>query len=377
MSELTEADVIVLRNLNHDIRNNIQDSSRSAPNPKTSGETSSEDDDESVRPLLEKLSVEAWAFTSWDRSQVNPTLDRLFIQPYLAWASEIVRQKPDTVFITHLLVHYSMLLPSAAYLYYNFTWLHAVLHTVFAVWNAGPFTLLLHNHIHNNGILDKQYALFDRLFPYITGPLMGHTWDSYFYHHVKMHHVEGNGPEDLSSTIYYQRDEPLEFLKYLGRFLIYTWIQLPIYFFRNKKYVLATKSLISECSSMCLMYFLAWLSIRPTTFVLILPWFIMRCGMMVGNWGQHCLVDNVEPLSDFRSSITLIDVSVSRPPPTPQTPTTNPHLHSPTATASTTATTPPTTSTRAATGKPTPPPSSKQRPPTNPRAPSPSPASTT
>jgi hypothetical protein len=32
---------------------------------------------------------------------------------------------------------------------------------------------------------------------------------------------------------------------------------------------------------------------------------------MVGNWGQHALVDELEPDSDFRSSITLIDVPVS------------------------------------------------------------------
>ena len=32
---------------------------------------------------------------------------------------------------------------------------------------------------------------------------------------------------------------------------------------------------------------------------------------MIGNWGQHALVDDLEPNSDFRSSITLIDVPVS------------------------------------------------------------------
>lgn len=31
---------------------------------------------------------------------------------------------------------------------------------------------------------------------------------------------------------------------------------------------------------------------------------------MVGNWGQHAFVDKDEPDSDFRSSITLIDVAV-------------------------------------------------------------------
>lgn len=33
--------------------------------------------------------------------------------------------------------------------------------------------------------------------------------------------------------------------------------------------------------------------------------------MAVGNWGQHAFIDREDPDSDFRSSITLIDVSVS------------------------------------------------------------------
>ncbi|KZP14492.1 hypothetical protein FIBSPDRAFT_104852 [Athelia psychrophila] len=48
---------------------------------------------------------------------------------------------------------------------------------------------MLHNHNHNNGVLAKPYALFfDRAYPYILEPLMDHTWDSYFYHHVKHTH---------------------------------------------------------------------------------------------------------------------------------------------------------------------------------------------
>ncbi|KAK4986065.1 hypothetical protein LTR28_002049 [Elasticomyces elasticus] len=48
---------------------------------------------------------------------------------------------------------------------------------------------------------------------------------------------------------------------------------------------------------------------RATLFAVILPLILMRIGMMVGNWGQHALVDEVEPDSDFRSSITLVDVA--------------------------------------------------------------------
>lgn len=309
-SALTVADKAVLRNLHYDIRHDIRDSRNASHAPKC------DDDDSTLRPFLDSNSHEGWIFTSWDSSELNTTLNRIFAQPYLRFAKSLVRQDPDVVFITHILLHFTLLLPSAIYLYINFHWLHAVAHTVFAVWNAGPFMLMLHNHIHNNGVLARPYRAFDYVFPYITGPLMGHTWDSYYYHHVKMHHVEGNGPKDLSTTIFYQRDEITEFLKYLGSFLVITWIQLPIYFWRNKKYALAAKSLVSECASMGAIFTVAYLNTRPAVFTLLLPWAIVRIGMMIGNWGQHCLVDNVDPMSDFRSSITLIDVSVR---PTSQT----------------------------------------------------------
>jgi hypothetical protein len=305
MSTFTEADVILLKNLEYDVQ--IDDRN---PN-KINNQNDDPRSDELTGRLLDALSEEPMPFTSFDKKDINPTLDRLVVQPYTAWALKLVRQPADTVFITHILVHYLTLLPSALYLYYNFSWLHGVFHLVYAIWNAGPFTLLLHNHIHNGGILGKDHAIFDYFFPYITGPLMGHTWNSYYFHHVKQHHVENNGPEDLSSTIRYQRDEPLEFLKYFGRFLTLIWIELPLYFFRKNKILMGLKSLSCECSSMGLIVLLFWLNRRAALFTVVLPFFTMRFGMMVGNWGQHCLVDNVEPTSDFRSSITLIDVSVS------------------------------------------------------------------
>lgn len=153
--------------------------------------------------------------------------------------------------------------------------------------------------------------------PYLavhTEPLMGHTWDSYYYHHVKHHHVEGNGPDDLSSTIRYQRDEPSHFLMYVGRFIAFIWIELPLYFLRKNKPALALKAGVSEMVSYLFIYLLARTSFYPTLFILIIPLFLMRIGLMVGNYGQHALVDDVDPASDFRSSITLIDVPVCRTP---------------------------------------------------------------
>jgi hypothetical protein len=43
------------------------------------------------------------------------------------------------------------------------------------LWYCGPFTLVLHNHILNNGLLAKKYAWFNSLWPQVLEPLMDHT----------------------------------------------------------------------------------------------------------------------------------------------------------------------------------------------------------
>ncbi|KIM73713.1 hypothetical protein PILCRDRAFT_828848 [Piloderma croceum F 1598] len=179
-------------------------------------------------------------------------------------------------------------------------------------WYCGAFTIMLHNHIHNNGVLSKRYAFFDFTVPYILEPLMGHTWDSYYYHHVKHHHCEGNGPDDLSSTIRYQRDSLLHLLCYVGRFFFLISIELPLYFAQKKRYDLTVKQVVSELANFGFIYAMATLNLRATLFTFILPLIVIRIGLMIGNWGQHAFVDEEDPNSNFRSSITLIDVPSNR-----------------------------------------------------------------
>ena len=307
--QLTRADTIVLNNL-------LQDINGAKPAPDTI-----KYDDKTAIDLLSGLSDETSSmfqptiFTGWDEKDllgIPDTLHKNFLRPYVKWAQQVVRRPTDVVFLTHILLYLSTSVPSAIYLFYNFTWIHGTLHWLMTAWYSGPFTLMLHNHIHNNGVLSKPYAWFDKSFPYILEPLMGHTWDSYFYHHVKHHHTESNGPDDLSSTIRYQRDEITHLLHYIGRFLLLVWIDLPSYFLRKNKRPLAVKALVSELSSYTFIYLCAKQDLRATFFVLMLPLLLMRIAMMVGNWGQHALVDDVDPASDLRSSITLIDVPSNR-----------------------------------------------------------------
>jgi hypothetical protein len=381
-ADYTIADRVVLKELFRDINNGTTPKSDEAPSHQTQASLA----------LLTALNEPQSAhfhpdiLSSWDfdlQKTTDLSLVAQLLRAYVSWARTIVRHETDVVFLSHLLIISATILPSAAYLFTSFTYLHAVLHLVFTVWFAGSFTLLLHNHIHNNGVLVKGGwpGWVDWCFPYVLEPLMGHTWDSYYYHHVKHHHVEGNGPDDLSSTLRYQRDSLKDFLLYEARFLALLWAELPLYFASRGKWALAARSFVSEMLSLGFMVSMAKWQFRPALFVLILPFCVLRLGLMVGNWGQHALVDEVDPGSDYRSSITLIDVAVSL-------------YHSSVpcllllhplfstsfaypwyeialtftlnrrviATPSTTATTPRTTSTPAATGAPTPPPSCPKNP---------------
>jgi len=262
-------------------------------------------------PKHEKF--EPTVFVMWDLAQIKiPSFIRTsLLDPYIAWAQTVVRVPTDVVMLTHLVLYFTTTVPSALFLFYRFSWLHAVLHVVMTGWYVGTYTLLRHQHIHMNGVLSTKYAWFDQLFPYITDPLMGHTWNSYFYHHVKHHHVEGNGPNDLSSTVRYQRDEFADFLHYVGRFFIFIWCELPLYFLRTNKPIMALKAGGWELGNYLVIYLLAkHVNTHATMMTLVAPLALLRVGLMVGNWGQHAFVDEVEPDSDFRSSITLIDVAV-------------------------------------------------------------------
>jgi hypothetical protein len=238
-------------------------------------------------------------------------VDEFLLQPYIKFGRTIVRTNTDVVLLTHLILYFTTSVPSGIYLFYHFTWIHAILHWLMQSYYVGTYTLMMHQHIHGGGILAKKYAWFDTLFPYILDPMMGHTWNSYFYHHIKHHHVEGNGPNDLSSTLRYQRDDLLNFAHYVGRFFFLIWFDLPRYFLRKNQPGHAMKSAFFELSNYAAIYLLASrVSFRATLFTFILPLLMLRVGLMVGNWGQHAFVDEEDPDSDFRSSITLIDVAV-------------------------------------------------------------------
>ncbi|KAL5341099.1 hypothetical protein BJX70DRAFT_74682 [Aspergillus crustosus] len=325
---LTEPDLLVLKNLLADA--DSESSEKVAPTlrqrqPAASNDTLQPKDEETIQKLKdlndpESADFEPTVFVTWDIKDLknHPVLYEWLIKPYINLARQVVRVETDTVMLTHLILYFTTSVPSAILLFNHFHWLHGIAHWIMQSYYVGTYTLMMHQHIHMGGILKKSktitpLSVFDNLFPYITNPLLGHTWNSYYYHHVKHHHVEANGPDDLSSTIRYQRDSLPDFLAYVGRFFFFVWAELPLYFYRKGKTTLAAKAAFWEIANyVALVVLWKYAGWKPTLFVFVLPLIQLRIGLMVGNWGQHAFVDEVDPNSDFRSSITLIDVASNR-----------------------------------------------------------------
>ena len=122
------------------------------------------------------LDFQPTVFTSWDVTLNTLTttgnLSSILLRNYVNWARRIVRHETDVVFLSHILIYFFTSVPSAAYLFYHFHYLHGVAHLLMTIWYSGSFTLMMHNHIHHNGVLSPPYAAFDWVFPYILEPLM-------------------------------------------------------------------------------------------------------------------------------------------------------------------------------------------------------------
>jgi hypothetical protein len=203
----TQPDIVVLQNLLQDVKGDIRGKEGlrdEGTSPELIEKFSDQEpgehdhDKQSIAQLKayndpQSTDFAPTVFTTWDDKDLPAFIKYYIVEPYTRVAMRIVRHPTDVVFLTQIIQYMVINLSSALWLYYSFSYLHGIAHTVYTVWCVGSFTLIMHNHIHNNGVLSKQWAWFDICFPYVLEPLMGHTWDSYYYHHIKHHHVESNG----------------------------------------------------------------------------------------------------------------------------------------------------------------------------------------
>jgi hypothetical protein len=172
----------------------------------------------------------------------------------------------------------------------------------------GPFILMLHNTSHR-ALFKRKYRLLNHLIPWALGPFFGETPDSYYAHHVGMHHAENNLVADISSTLRFRRDSLLHFTRYFLRFFFIGWAELTRYHWNKKRFKLLRRFWLGELTFYAAVALLALWRFYPTLSVFIIPFCFTRATMMAGNWAQHAFIDVATPESPYRNSITCVNSS--------------------------------------------------------------------
>jgi fatty acid desaturase len=191
------------------------------------------------------------------------------------------------------------------------SWLAPIYWIALVAITLDRFTLMLHCTSHRP-LFKPKYRYLNLIIPWVVGPFFGQTPNTYFAHHMGMHHAEENLPGDLSTTMPFQRDRFTHWLRYWSRFLSLGLVDLTRYMYRVHRPKLAQRVLVGELSYWAVFALLCCFWPAPTLVVFGVPLVLIRTLMMMGNWGQHAFIAAASPASAYTSSITCINSRYNR-----------------------------------------------------------------
>ena len=158
----------------------------------------------------------------------------------------------------------------------------------------GPFGLMMHCTSHRK-FFNKDWEWANHYIPWVLGPFFGQTPETYYAHHIGMHHVENNLEEDRSTTMYFKRDSFAGFMHYFLNFFFTGMVTLIDYLSGKKRTKLIKQAIRGEFLFILGCVLLSFVHFPATLFVFMLPFLISRFIMMLGNFTQHAFVDPSEP----------------------------------------------------------------------------------
>ena len=252
---------------------------------------------------------------------LGPITDPVYTKQKLTFAdrffAQFIRDERDLPFIYLSMRIFCTVVPLGLFLYTNIlsgVWWYvvAVCHLlIISLVFLGPYTLMLHLTSHRR-FYKSEYSFMNKFVPWVIGPFMGQSPESYYSHHVGMHHPENNMREDGSSTMEYDRDKVLHYLHYFGSFMLTGIPVLNQYLLRKNKQTISTNLMRGEYASYVFLSVLGYLNFRSTLFVFMLPYVIIRFGMMSGNWAQHAFINANTPENNYTNSITCVNALYNR-----------------------------------------------------------------
>ena len=242
-------------------------------------------------------------YTKKDR--LNP-LDRFIMN--------FIREERDLPFVRLMLKMFLVIVPMAAVMFIPgvFRWWFALIYLpINWAFFMPPYILMLHCTSHRV-LFKKEYDWMNKIIPWFLGPFFGETPETYWGHHMGMHHPENNLKDDLSTTMPYQRDSFIDFMKYFLIFFIKGIPDITAYFTRKRRFKLRKRVVLGELSWYLLVIALAMFNWPATLVVFIIPFCFTRFMMMAGNWGQHAFIDADDPGNCYRNSITCINSAYNK-----------------------------------------------------------------
>jgi len=233
--------------------------------------------------------------------------------PLSRWCRDALYEARDEVFVRLTLKVMAIMSLGMAGLFFALRsplvpdWAHLPAITVYLSlwgWYSAPVILMLHNTMHRPFIRRPKWL--DHAHPYAMSFYFGIP-TGYAEHHLGMHHVEDNMPEDLSSTIRYRRDSFLHFLVYFSRFFFLIIVELPLYLLRKRRKLMARRAVLGEAAHVAVIAGSMAIDWRFGLVCFLVPTCSIRFLMMVGNWGQHAFVNTERKNNGIANSITCIN----------------------------------------------------------------------
>ncbi len=249
-----------------------------------------------------------------------PTLtDPTFTKPdahgaLARFALRFIRDERDLPFVWLTFWMSVVLIPTAVLFYVPgvFSWWMAPIYwAVLYGFFADKYILMLHCTSHRP-LWKREYKFLNFYIPWVIGPFAGESPETYYIHHMTMHHQEGNLPRDLSSTMKFRRDSLVDFLIYFFDFFFLTLFRLSAYQLRKGRTRLFAWMLLGELSFYAFVAAGLYFAPAPTIVIWVTPFLIARFMMMAGNWGQHAFVCPKDPGSSYKSAITCVNNRYNR-----------------------------------------------------------------
>lgn len=227
--------------------------------------------------------------------------------PVAALFRRMIRDPRDYPFVRLSLLFTALFGGMSAVLFWpgTFRWWMAPVYWLPYAFFLGPFILMLHNTSHRV-LFKSEFRLLNYYIPWVVGIFFGQSPETYYAHHLGMHHSEGNLPADLSTTMPYQRDSFVDFVKYFGNFLISNF-SLPRYLHRKNRQKMKRRFILGELCYFALIGGLASVHWQATVVVFIGPTLFTRVMLMAGNWAQHAFIDHDDPTNDYKTVVTFIN----------------------------------------------------------------------